>query len=277
MDFGNKHRARRKRLSSERGFCALRLLFTNDDGINADGLWALMEQVSKNFTDVEVLTVAPDKERSATGHAISVHTPIEVREIAFADPRFKIFSAGGTPADCVKLALEGIVEAKPDFLISGINRGSNLGPDVFYSGTVSAALEGALAGVRSMAVSLTAYDNLDYTEAAEFVIALVKKAHTDPKWPNLVNVNIPNVPRQKLAGVMATHLGGRANENVFQKRQDPKGRWWYWMGGGPNRGETPEGSDIWAIKRNFVSLTPLLTDLTDEALIPVLKDTSWPF
>ncbi len=250
------------------------LLLTNDDGVHADGLWALLERAS-SLEDIEVLAVAPDRERSASGHAISIHNPIEVREVPFKDPRFRIYGAGGTPADCVKLAIEGILDRPPDFVISGINRGPNLGTDVFYSGTVSAAMEGALLGVRSVAVSVAAFENVKYEAAAEFAISLAKMAVNETQWPQLVNVNVPSLPKERVAGVSVTALGVQTYKDAFKKRVDPKGRCWYWLGGLAQESDDPQDSDTYAIKHNVISVTPLLLDLTDRASLETLRSKPW--
>lgn len=247
-------------------------LLTNDDGINADGLWALIGRAIQE-DDVEVLVVAPDRERSASGHAISIHHPIEVKQIDARYDRLRIFAATGTPADCVKLAIQGILQEKPDFIISGINRGANLGTDVFYSGTVSAAMEGALLGVKSMAVSVCAFENVDYTCAADFAVRASKVAANDPSWPTLVNINVPAVGADDIAGVAITKLGTQVYRDAFKERTDPKGRRWYWLGGVLCESCEPEDTDTWAVKRNMISITPLRTDLTDfEALERLAKN-----
>lgn len=255
----------------------MRLLITNDDGINAQGLRALVERAAK-CPGVEVTVVAPDRERSATGHAISIHQPIDLREVGFDGIPARVFASSGTPADCVKLAIEAVMEERPDFLISGINRGPNLGTDVFYSGTVSAALEGALLGVKAMAISLTAFENLDYAAAADFAIEQALVAAFDTSWPVLVNVNVPAVPRESIAGVAITRLGVQTYEDAIKRREDPCGRCWYWLSGVLVENEEIDDTDTCAVRRNLVSLTPLRMDLTDTRGIQALARRSfrWP-
>jgi 5'-nucleotidase len=255
----------------------MRLLITNDDGINASGLRALVERALKH-PDIEVTVVAPDRERSAAGHAISIHQPIDLREIPIDCARAKVFASSGTPADCVKLAIQGIMGERPDFLISGINRGPNLGTDVFYSGTVSAALEGALLGVKSMAISLTAFENLDYTVAAGFAIEQALCAASDGSWPVLVNVNVPAIPRESIAGVAITRLGVQVYKDAIKRREDPRGRHWYWLSGVVVDNGEIDDTDTCAIRRNLISITPLRVDLTDTGGIDVLSRCSlrWP-
>lgn len=255
----------------------MQLLLTNDDGVNSDGLWALIREACK-VDGLRVLAVAPDRERSACGHGISIHQPIEVQEIDSPCEQVSVFAAAGTPADCVKLAIEGILQEPPDFLISGINRGPNLGTDVFYSGTVSAALEGALLGVKSMAVSVTAFEGISFETAAEYAIAQALSAVTDSQWPALVNVNVPPVPKSSLAGVAVTRLGVQAYRDAFAKRQDPRGRTWYWLGGTLQEHDDPEDSDTMAVRNNMISITPLLTDLTDFRAVETMRrlPLAWP-
>lgn len=249
----------------------MRFLLTNDDGVNADGLRALIEKV-KELEGHTALVVAPDRERSACGHGISIHHPIEVKELPSDDPRVKIYSASGTPADCVKLAVAGLMDSPPDFVISGVNRGPNLGTDVFYSGTVSAAMEGALLGIRSMAVSVTAFENLDYRVAADFAIEQAILAASDPGWPLLVNVNVPAVSGDSVSGVAITRLGVQLYQDAFRKRTDPKGRDWYWLSGILVDVCEIDDTDACAIRRNVISVTPLLTDLTDYNGISTLAE-----
>lgn len=258
----------------KRGLCML-LLLTNDDGINADGLRALIDR-ALGVEGLEILVVAPDRERSASGHAISIHQPIEVEEIPTGKKRLRMFSASGTPADCVKLAIDGISEKPPDILISGVNRGPNLGIDVFYSGTVSAALEGALLGIRSIAVSVGAFENVDYSLASDFAIRFGLEMIKDKSWPFLVNINVPAVPRSCVAGVAVTRLGIQTYKDVFQKRFDPKGRCWFWLGGSLLERDRLDDTDICAVKRNLISITPLKTDLTDERGIRSLSEKILP-
>lgn len=249
----------------------MRFLFTNDDGVNADGLRALVDKI-RGVTGHTALVVAPDRERSASGHAISIHHPIEVREIPSDDERVTVYAVSGTPADCVKLAIQGLTDAPPDFIISGINRGPNLGTDVFYSGTVSAAMEGALLGVKSMAISVTAFENIDYRVAADFAIEQALLTASDPGWPKLVNVNVPAISGDSVAGVAITRLGVQTYRDAFTRRTDPKGRAWFWLSGTLIDHEEINDTDTCAIRRNLISVTPLLTDLTDAGGISCLGE-----
>ncbi len=256
------------------------LLLTNDDGVHADGLWALIKEAGKaaGSSELRVLAVAPDRERSACGHGISIYHPIEVQQIECAFSNVSVFAAAGTPADCVKLALEGMLTERPDFIISGINRGPNLGTDVFYSGTVSAAMEGALLGVKSMAISVSVFENTPYEVAADFAIRQAVISSQDDDWPLLTNVNIPAVSKEEIAGVAITRLGVQAYRDVFTERKDPKGRTWYWLGGSALDLEDPADSDTTAIRNKTISITPLLTDITAHAHLESLgkRNLAWP-
>ena len=253
------------------------ILLTNDDGIHAEGIQILGETLMQG-EDLEIYIAAPDRERSATGHAITMHRPLRAEEIKFFhDSRLKGWSINGTPADCVKLAIEYLMPRKPDLVISGINRGANLGTDVLYSGTVSAAIEATILGIPAFAVSLTAFDNPDFRFAANFLLRLIKKmrGHTLPQ-KTLLNINVPAVSRRQIAGVAITHLGLRQYRNAFHKRIDPRGRSYFWMAGELDEaGEEEKGSDVNAVKNGFVSITPVHFDLTNYKLIQELQKIDW--
>jgi 5'-nucleotidase len=231
-------------------------------GINAGGLKAVVDRVVK-VEGARIVVVAPDRERSATGHAISIYRPVEVTEI-YSDEKITMFAAGGTPADCVKLAVEGLLKETPDLIISGINRGPNLGIDVFYSGTVSAALEGALMGIKSIAVSAGSYGDSNYKAAADFAVGFGLRMLKNEHYPSLVNINVPAVSKESIEGVAITRLGIHTYVgNAFKRRIDPKGRWWFWLGGSGVERDKIDDTDFSAMKRNLISVTPLCTDLTD--------------
>ncbi len=259
------------------------VLLTNDDGVLAEGLWALAGAFLKR-EDMEVWIVAPDRERSASGHSISIHHPIEVCERPSGSPRLHVYATSGTPADCVKLALSGLLPEQPAITVSGVNRGPNLGQDVFYSGTVSAALEAALAGVDAIAVSVCAFERVDYNLAADFAIvvteeilegALNGELRRGNGRPLLLNVNVPAVRREDVAGIAITRLELTRPRDFFRKRQDPFGRCWYWMAGEVYQGDTVSDTDVSAVSRNLISITPLKLDLTDtEAFVELSEITS---
>ncbi|MTV47918.1 5'/3'-nucleotidase SurE [Heliobacillus mobilis] len=257
----------------------MRILLTNDDGIHAPGIHALWHI----FEDwAELFVVAPDSERSATGHGITVHQPLRVEKLTFAKPHFHGWAVNGTPADCVKLALEELMDDPPDIIISGINRGANLGTDVLYSGTVSAAMEGAIYGFPALAVSVTGWKTTDYGLAAEttrfLCEQLVEKGLTSETF---LNVNVPDLPREQIHGIGVTKLGSRRYQNIFDKRTDPRGRTYYWMAGEVKDVDAGEGTDIRAINEGMISVTPIHFDLTNYTIIQEvdqwLGETQRPF
>lgn len=251
----------------------MRILLTNDDGIFAEGLHVLAREVNKI---AEIHVVAPDHEQSATGHAITMHRPLRAERVKFLHSTdLPAWAVNGTPADCVKLAVESILPHRPDLVISGINRGANLGTDVLYSGTVSAAIEAVILGIPAIAVSLTEYYEPRFEYAAEFVsqlaTVLFKQRVT---CETLLNVNVPGCDKEKVAGVVVTKLGVRQYKNAFEKRSDPRGRSYYWLAGELIDTELDEGSDVAAIKQNKISITPIQHDLTNYKLIEGLKEWS---
>lgn len=247
----------------------MKILISNDDGIQADGLKALrlaMEELG------EVTVVAPDRPKSATGHGITVHKPLRVDEVNFPDSTTKGFAVNGTPSDCVKIALQALMPEPPDIVISGINFGPNLGTDVLYSGTVSAALEGVINDVPSVAISLASFEKEDYSVAADFAKTIVRAVVREGlPAETLLNVNVPLLKGHKINGVATTRLGKRRYQNIFEKRLDPRGRVYYWMGGEVLDLEVEQDTDIAAIKRNEISVTPILFDVTHYQLIDFLK------
>jgi 5'-nucleotidase len=251
----------------------LRILLTNDDGIFAEGLQVLAREIEKI---AETFVVAPDHEQSATGHAITMHRPLRAERVKYLhSPELPTWSVNGTPSDCVKLAVEAIMPYRPDMVISGINRGANLGTDVLYSGTVSAAIEGVILGIPAIAVSLAEYREPCYEYAAEFVSRLARvlynhKASSD----TLLNVNVPGCGREKMQGVAITRLGVRQYKNAFEKREDPRGRTYYWLAGELVDMEDGDDTDVAAVKSCKISVTPIQHDLTKYTQIDSLKEWS---
>lgn len=236
-----------------------RVLLTNDDGFHAEGLQTLYRHLKEVVT---VTIVAPDRERSAVGHGITMHYPLRAVPLQLEDRTHWIVD--GTPADCVKIALDTLLkEQRPDLIISGINRGPNLGSDVLYSGTVSAAIEGSMYHIPSIATSLAGYGKVDFGPPAAFITANLQQisalaAHT------VLNINFPLLQNDVgYQGIKYTRLGCRVYENTFEERTDPRGRVYYWMGGEVIACEQEEDSDIFAVEHNFISITPLHSDLTD--------------
>lgn len=248
----------------------MRILLTNDDGIEAQGIRTLWQELAKI---AEVFVVAPDMERSATSQAITVNHPIIVERYNIpTHNNIYGWRVGGTPTDCVKIALETLLEDEPDILVSGINHGPNLGTDVLYSGTVSAAIEGALHDLPSIAVSLNTWQPYDFHPAASFVRKFIMQIAEKKLPPNtLLNVNIPAVPEGEYSGVQVAKLGIRRYENSFDKRQDPRGRTYYWMSGNVLDIEDPL-SDVSAVKNKKITVTPIHFDLTNYGIMNSIKE-----
>ncbi|MBM7557903.1 5'/3'-nucleotidase SurE [Halanaerobacter jeridensis] len=244
----------------------MKILLTNDDGIFAPGIRALCKELEK---DHDVTVVAPDRERSAAGHAITIHYPLRVKEMEFDGINSKCIAVDGTPADCVKIAYEALIDEKIDLLISGINIGPNLGRDVLYSGTVSAAIEGLLLGLPSIAVSLVADDHWDFKDSAKYMRKFVKEyQQQDLKKDVLLNINIPIDYKE---GTKVTELGDRGYTNSFEERLDPREQKYYWLAGELVEEGTAEGTDVTAAKNNFISITPIKLNLTSHDHLEELK------
>ena len=249
----------------------MKILITNDDGINAKGIEALAIAL-KNVGEIYV--VAPDRERSATGHGITVHHPLRVQETNNFGDSVKSWWVDGTPADCVKVAIQGLMTDLPDLVVSGINLGSNLGTDVLYSGTVSAAIEGIIHDIPSFAISLSTDKNPDFcyaTDFAKYICTEIKEQHLT--IDTLLNINIPALTSTKIKGVKVTKLGTRRYKNCMEKRFDPKGRIYYWMGGEAIDINKDDGTDIAAIEQGYVSVTPIHFDLTNYKIMNEVE--SW--
>ena len=238
----------------------MRLLLTNDDGILAHGLDCL-EQAATPLGEVTV--VAPDREQSATSHSLTLHHPI--RPVRRGDRRWQI---DGTPTDCVMLAVETLMDQRPEFVLSGINHGQNMGEDVLYSGTVAAAMEGLALGIPSIAISFAGGDlRADLTHLAKQVpvlTRLLRHVTSLPAFPpnTLLNVNLPPVADGEVRGFRLTRLGRRVYSNSITPMRDPWGREIFWIGGGHASWTGEEDSDFRAVEEGFVSVTPLQLDLT---------------
>jgi 5'-nucleotidase len=245
------------------------ILVTNDDGVDAPGLLALKTALDKVG---EIVVFAPDRNWSVAGHTRIMHKPLRVGHVELLDGT-TAYTTTGAPSDCVALAVLGILPHKPDLVVSGINGGANVGQDLTYSGTVSAAIEGVISGIPSMAVSLDAHQNDgDFSYAAQFASRLASKVLEEGLPPGtLLNVNVPNVPAVEICGTQVTRLGKRVYREVLIERQDPQGRNYYWIGGEPPTGVVEEGTDIWALARNCVSITPLHLDMTEYRLLEEIQ------
>lgn len=238
------------------------ILVTNDDGIHAPGLTALagaLEELSP------VYVIAPDREQSAVGHALTLHRPLRVDRVAE-----RRFAVNGTPSDCVNLGVLGLVPEPPALVVSGINSGGNLGDDVTYSGTVSAAMEGTLLGVASMAVSQVDPDDETFESAAHVAVLVAARLLVEGlPAKTFLNVNVPKGP---LTGICVTRLGHRVYREKVVREVDPRGRPYYWIGAGPPVWDEDEGSDIAAIHRGFATVTPLHLDLTHYGALERMAD-----
>lgn len=249
----------------------MRILVSNDDGIQAKGLQTLWKSLIQFG---EVFVIAPDQERSGTSQAITVHQPIRVDKVVLDNSKVKAWKVAGTPTDCVKMGLETLIEEPIDLVVSGINHGPNLGTDVLYSGTVSAAIEGALHNIPAIAVSLNTWQDYDFQPAADITVRLIKELQKNTLPPRtLLNVNVPAQPASELGPIEVTILGYRYYHNTFDKRQDPWGRTYYWMGGEILDGENTDDTDIRTVERGSVSVTPVHFDLTNYKILEQVK--SW--
>ena len=240
----------------------MRILISNDDGIHAPGIHALYDAV-KDLGEVHV--VAPDAERSAVGHAITLSDPIKSRKID-RNGAFFGHAVGGTPADCVKLAVYALMDKPPDLVISGINLGPNAGISVIYSGTVSAATEGTILGIPSMAISMNTFAEPRWATAAHFAKHFAKQVIAKGlPAETLLNVNVPNLPLDQVKGVRLTRMGRSRFVETFDRRADPRGNIYYWMDGQLEKIGESKGTDLQALEDGFVSMTPIWFDLTHES------------
>ncbi|WP_017298479.1 5'/3'-nucleotidase SurE [Nodosilinea nodulosa] len=257
----------------------MNILVSNDDGIFALGIRTLATALA--VAGHQVTVVCPDRERSATGHGLTMHKPIraEIIESVFRDD-ILAWSCSGTPADCVKLALGALMATPPDVVVSGINHGANLGTDVVYSGTVSAAMEGVMEGIPAIAVSLTSFTQGSFAPAADFICDLLADRDRFPlAAPMLLNINVPAVAAAEIKGAKITRQGIRRYFDQFEKRLDPRGKTYYWLAGEaveeledplPSQGwpvdlQTSLGAiptDMQTIRDRYISITPLQYNLT---------------
>lgn len=254
----------------------MHILVTNDDGVTAPGLLALA-QALRPLGKVSVL--APDRNWSASGHVKTLHRPLRAKPVELSDGT-PALASDGAPSDCVALALMGLVPEPVDLVVSGINPYANVAHDLTYSGTVTAAMEAAIYGIKAIAFSLNSTDEtpqpLDYGPAAEFArqIAAVALARELPA-NTLLNVNIPALPREQILGVLVTRQGTRIYRDQLLRREDPRGRPYYWIGGDAPTGVPEPGTDFGALEAGYVSITPIQLDLTAFGFMETLK--GWNF
>ena len=245
----------------------MNLLITNDDGIESEGIAALVRVLQPNHN---VTVVAPNGERSGVGHAISLTEMIRAEECT-RFPGIEAVRITGTPADCVKFGVLEVMHHGVDLVISGINRGQNLGTDVYYSGTVSAAMEAHIMGLPSLAVSVTDWQATNFDVAANFVADFLNQ-HT-PTGRTTWNINIPNVEKVDIQGVRYTPLGEHIYSDGYEKRLDPLGRSYYWLTGKPlDSARNPEDCDVVWNRRGYITVTPLLADFTDYATLRRIQE-----
>jgi 5'-nucleotidase len=250
----------------------MKILLTNDDGIYAKGIEVLHKHLRK---DSEVIVVAPEFEQSAVGHAITLTDPLLVKPVN-RNGSFFGYAVKGTPADCVKLAINELIEQKPDLVVSGINLGANVGINVIYSGTVSAATEGAILGVPSMAISINTFRDPDFEPTARFARLLARlvnqfgiPAHTS------LNVNVPAIPEDEIKGVRITRQGVTRFVESFDRRVDPRENVYYWQCGSTPPLEEDDDTDACALARDYISITPIHHDLTNYGFMESLR--RWSF
>ncbi len=243
----------------------MRFLCTNDDGILAAGLDCLVRAAGQLG---EVTVVAPDREQSATSHSLTLHHP--VRPVQRGERRWQV---DGTPTDCVMLALEALMPERPDFVLSGINHGHNMGEDVLYSGTVSAAMEGVMLGVPGVAISFAGSDPEMMSTYRDTLVRLVRRITSAEDYPRdtLLNINLPRLPASEVKGVRVTRLGSRFFSDSLTRMKDPWGREIMWIGGGTITWTGGEDADHAAVAEGYISITPLHMDLTNYRLLETVQ------
>lgn len=254
----------------------MHILCTNDDGVQAPGLLALVQEMRK-LGKVSVL--APDHNWSASGHVKTLNRPLRVKEVLLAD-NTPALTSDGAPSDCVALALLGIITEPVDLVVSGINPFANAGHDLTYSGTVTAAMEAVIGGIQAIAVSVNGPEDGERREyaasarAAGQIATLVLKNGLPPGI--LLNVNVPYLPAEKLCGFLVTRQGLRVYRDILVRREDPRGRPYYWIGGDIPTGVVEDGTDFGALAAGFVSITPIHLDLTAHHLEETFRTWDWP-
>ncbi|HBM81984.1 MAG: 5'/3'-nucleotidase SurE [Clostridiales bacterium] len=254
----------------------MNILITNDDGINSEGIYALAKEFIKEGS---IIVSAPDRQRSACSHSITMGRPLFAKRKSFFDLDCSAYAISGTPVDCVKLAYERFSDGKIDAVISGINDGENLGTDVLYSGTVSAAIEGALLGIPSIAVSLLRGDcKRDYSAAAHCARGIFKKFISQKFNPDiLLNVNVPSCDEKNIKGFLATTLGTMKYTNNYQEEKDADGNTYFLLAGEVVKVENGRSTDIFAAQNNYVSITPMHFELTRFDYLQKIKEWDMHF
>lgn len=241
------------------------ILLTNDDGISAPGLMHLAEALADQG---DVVVFAPDRQRSAVGHGVSLHHPLRVTEVR---PRW--YMVDGTPADCIILAVRRLLGRRPNLVVSGINAGANLGDDVTYSGTVAGAYEGMLLGVPSFAISIINHTPRHYDAARRMAAMMARHILMTGLPPDvMLNINLPDLPPEAINGIATTSMGRRNYQDEIVERKDPRNGTYYWIGGAQPDHYSTDGSDFEAIENNKISITPLRRNITDYDAVNLLRD-----
>ena len=252
---------------------ARHILVTNDDGIDADALPPLADALAK-LGDVEI--IVPERNWSGASHSITLFRPLRVRPTKLRTGH-AAFMTDGSPTDCVRLAALGFLRHQPDLIVSGINRGANMGDDITYSGTVAAAMEGLLSSIPSIAISIGAFGgDTDYGPAASFAALLAGNILERGLPPDtLLNINVPALPRDRIAGVEVTRLGKRTYRDQLIERLDPYGNPYYWVGGPAVSEDSEPGTDVAAMRAGKISVTPIMLDMTNHRLLDDLATWDW--
>jgi len=249
------------------------ILVTNDDGIDSDSLVPVADALSEVG---EVHVIVPERNWSGASHSITLFRPLRCRRTNLRGGR-EAFMTDGSPTDCVRLAVLGFLKRRPDLIVSGINRGANLGDDITYSGTVAAAMEGVLSSIPSVAISVGSIGgDIDYGPAAAFAALLARNVFERGFMADaLLNVNVPALPRHRIEGVEVTRLGKRNYHDQLVERLDPYGNPYYWVGGPAVSDEAEPGTDVAAVRAGRISVTPIRLDLTGHALLDELSSWDW--
>ena len=250
------------------------ILVTNDDGISAPGIRTLISAMNEIG---DVIVVAPDSPQSAMGHAITINSTLHCNEIKIDDGPQKEYSCSGTPADCVKLGINEILDRKPDICVSGVNHGSNSSINVIYSGTMSAAVEASIEGIPAIGFSLLDYSwNADFNSIKQYLIGITKKSLEEgiPKG-NALNINFPKLKEKEIKGIKICRQANAYWVEKFDKRSNPQGKEYYWLTGEFINEDKGEDSDEWALENGYISIVPVKFDMTDHKNIELLKN--WKF
>lgn len=243
----------------------MHILLSNDDGYESPGINILAEAL-QSFADITV--VAPDRDRSGASNSLTLESPIRATTV-----RDGVIRVDGTPTDCVHLAITGLLKNEPDMVISGINDGANMGDDVLYSGTVAAAMEGRFLGLPAIAISMNRHDAQHFDTGAKVILRLVEKLQSEPIPSDVIlNINVPDLPWDELSGFQVTRLGHRHKAEPVIKERDPRGRDIYWVGPPGGEQDAGPGTDFYAVRNGYVSITPLQVDLTRHQVINELDD-----